>query len=91
LFRDRLNFAFCRLAVAEEPIDYAILSELGSRNRLDQNLFRALRRFVPVRSLQRVAILSWLVFRFHPVSLVDLLFTRFARLREYCLGRGPKP
>ena len=78
-----MSFAFCRLAVEEEPIDYAMLGELGSRNRLDRSVFGALRRFVPARSLQRVAILSWLAFRLHPVSLVDLLRTRLARLREH--------
>jgi glycosyltransferase involved in cell wall biosynthesis len=91
VFRDRLRFAFCRLAVEEEPIDYDMLNELGSRNRLDQNLFSTLRRFVPVRSLQRVAILAWLAFRLRPVSLVDLLFTRFARLREDWFGPRSKP
>jgi hypothetical protein len=83
LLRDRLSFAFCRLAVEEEPIDYNMLSELGSRDRLDQSAFSALRRLVPVRSLQRLAILSWLALRLHPVSLVDLLRTRLARLREH--------
>jgi hypothetical protein len=85
-----LSFAFCRLAVEAEPIDYDMLNELGSRNRLDQSLFSTLRRFVPVRSLQRVAILSWLAFRLHPVPLIDLLLTRLARLREHWSAPGSK-
>jgi len=91
LLRDRLSFAFCRLAVEEEPIDYDMLSELGTRNRLDRSVFSALRRCLPVRALQRVAILSWLAFRLRPVSLVGLLRTRFARLREHWFGLRSKP
>jgi glycosyltransferase involved in cell wall biosynthesis len=90
LLRDRLSFAFCRLAVEEEPIDYDMLSELGTRNRLDRSVFSALRRCLPVRALQRVAILAWLAFRLRPVSLVDLLRTRFARLREHRFGLRSK-
>ena len=86
LFRDRLSFAFCRLAAEEEPIDYDMLNELGRRTRLDESLFRALRLLVPVRALQRLAILSWLAFRFRPVSLIGLLRTRLARVREHWLG-----
>jgi hypothetical protein len=91
VFRDRLSFAFCRLAVAEEPIDYDMLSELGSRSRLDLSLFRVVRVLVPIRSLQRVAILAWLAFRLRPVSLSGLIFTRLSRLRERWLGPAIKP
>jgi glycosyltransferase involved in cell wall biosynthesis len=90
LLRDRLSFAFCRLAVEEEPIDYDMLSELGTRNRLDRSVFSALRRFVAVHSLQRVAILAWLALRLRPVSLVGLLRTGFARLREHRFGLRSK-
>jgi glycosyltransferase involved in cell wall biosynthesis len=91
LLRNRLRFAFCRLAVEEQPINYRMLTDLGGQNSFDQGLFRVIRRLVPMGSLQRWAILSWLAVRLRPFSFIDLLSTRFARLFDVSRHRIELP
>ena len=81
-FRDRWRFAACRLALQADPIDRAIVLELGAGSAAEKAKFEMILGQLP-RQLARLAILAWLWYRLRPTSLAALLRTMLAM-------RGPR-
>jgi glycosyltransferase involved in cell wall biosynthesis len=81
-FRDRWRFAACRLALQADPIDRAVVLELGARSDAEKVRLGSILGLLP-RELARFVILAWLWYRLRPTSLTALLRTMLAM-------RGPR-
>jgi glycosyltransferase involved in cell wall biosynthesis len=81
-FRDRWRFAACRLALQADPIDRAVVLELGAYSDAEKARLRSILGLLP-RELARLVILAWLWYRLRPTSLTALLRTMLAM-------RGPR-
>jgi glycosyltransferase involved in cell wall biosynthesis len=76
-FRDRWRFATCRLALQSDPINRAVVLELGARSVAEKAKFAMILGQLP-RQLARLVILAWLWYRLRPTSLTALLRTMLA-------------
>jgi glycosyltransferase involved in cell wall biosynthesis len=76
-FRDRWRFAACRLALQANPIDRAVVLELGAHSAAEKAKFGSILGLLP-RKLARLVILAWLWYRLRPTSLSALLRTMLA-------------
>jgi glycosyltransferase involved in cell wall biosynthesis len=74
VFRDRWRFAACRLAIQADPIDRAVVLELGAGSAADKAKFESILARLPRRAA-RLVILAWLWYRLRPTSLTALLRT----------------
>jgi glycosyltransferase involved in cell wall biosynthesis len=77
VFRDRWRFAACRLALQVDPIDRAVVLELGAGSTADKAKFESILALLPRRAA-RLVILAWLWYRLRPTSLTALLRTMLA-------------
>ena len=77
VFRDRWRFAACRLALQADPIDRAVVLELGAGSTADKAKFESILALLPRRAA-RLVILAWLWYRLRPTSLTALLRTMLA-------------
>jgi glycosyltransferase involved in cell wall biosynthesis len=77
VFRDRWRFATCRLALQEDPIDRAVVLELGAGSTTEKAKFESILALLPRRAA-RLVILAWLWYRLRPTSLTALLRTMLA-------------
>jgi glycosyltransferase involved in cell wall biosynthesis len=77
VFRDRWRFAACRLALQADPIDRAVILELGAGSTADKAKFESILALLPRRAA-RLVILAWLWYRLRPTSLAALLRTMLA-------------
>jgi glycosyltransferase involved in cell wall biosynthesis len=83
VFKNRWRFATSRLALEAQPIDYALLSTMGVRTRLDRLILAQICPLMP-RSMARLTALAWLWFRLRPTTLTGLARTAFAfRLKHF--------
>jgi glycosyltransferase involved in cell wall biosynthesis len=83
VFQNRWRFATSRLALETKPIDYALLSAMGVRSRLDRIV---LAKLCPRLHHQfaRLTALTWLWFRLRPTTLTGLVRTALAfRLKHF--------
>ena len=76
-FRDRWQFAACRLALQANPIDRPVILELGARSTAEKAKFESILDLLPRRAA-RLVILAWLWYRLRPTSLTALLRTMLA-------------
>jgi glycosyltransferase involved in cell wall biosynthesis len=76
-FRDRWRFGACRLALQANPIDRAVVLELGARSAAERAKFESILALLP-RQLARLVILAWLWYRLRPTSLLALFRTMLA-------------
>jgi glycosyltransferase involved in cell wall biosynthesis len=76
-FRNRWRFAACRLALQADPIDQALLLELGARSAAEKAKFEPILALLP-RQPARLVILAWLWYRLRPTSLMALFRTMLA-------------
>jgi len=76
-FRDRWRFAVCRLALQADPIDRAMVLELGARSAAEKAKFEPILALLP-RQPARLVILAWLWYRLRPTSLMALFRTMLA-------------
>jgi glycosyltransferase involved in cell wall biosynthesis len=76
-FRDRWRFAACRLALQADPIDQALVLELGARSAQEKAKFESLLARLP-RQAARLVLLAWLWYRLRPTSLTALFRTMLA-------------
>jgi glycosyltransferase involved in cell wall biosynthesis len=76
-FRDRWRFAACRLALQANPIDRAVVLELGAHSAAEKARLGSILGLLP-RQLGRFVILAWLWYRLRPTSLSALLRTMLA-------------
>jgi glycosyltransferase involved in cell wall biosynthesis len=76
-FRDRWRFAACRLALQADPIDRAMVLELGAGSAADKTKFETILALLP-RQAARLVILAWLWYRLRPTSLMALFRTMLA-------------
>ena len=76
-FRDRWRFAACRLALQADPIDRAVVLELGAGSAAGKAKFESILALLPRRAA-RLVILAWLWYRLRPTSLTALLRTMLA-------------
>ena len=76
-FRDRWRFAACRLALQADPIERAVVLELGAGSAADKAKFESILGLLP-RQPARLVILAWLWYRLRPTSLTALLRTMLA-------------
>ena len=93
VFRDRWRFATCRLALQADPIDRAVVLELGTRSAAEKAKFESILGLLPPQ-LARLVILAWLWYRLRPTSLIALLRTMLAMrgLRlAFCFRSGQIP
>jgi glycosyltransferase involved in cell wall biosynthesis len=83
VFQNRWRFATSRLALEAEPINYALLSTMGVRSRLDDIVLAKLcPRLHPKGA--RLTALAWLWFRLRPTTLTGLVRTAMAnRLKHF--------
>jgi hypothetical protein len=79
-FRDRWRFAACRLALQADPINRAVVLELGARSDAEKARLGSILGLLP-RELARLVILVWLWYRLRPTSLTALLRTMLAMRR----------
>jgi glycosyltransferase involved in cell wall biosynthesis len=77
LFRNRWRFATCRLALQADPIDRAVVLDLGARSAAEKAEFAAIMDRLP-RQPARLVILARLWYRLRPTSLLALLRTMLA-------------
>ena len=77
VFRDRWRFAACRLALQADPIDRAVVLELGAGSTAEKAKFELILALLPHRAA-RLVILAWLWYRLKPTSLTALLRTMLA-------------
>jgi glycosyltransferase involved in cell wall biosynthesis len=83
VFQNRWRFATSRLALDAKPIDYALLSTMGVRSRLDRIVLATLCPRLP-QKLARLTALAWLWFRLRPTTLTGLVRTASAfRLKQF--------
>ena len=73
-FRDRWRFAACRLALQANPIDRAVVLELGARSAAEKAKFESIMALLP-RHATRLVILALLWYRLRPTSLTALFRT----------------
>jgi hypothetical protein len=73
-FRDRWRFAACRLALQADPIDQAVVLELGARSTAEKANYQSILALLP-RQVARLLILAWLWYRLRPTSLMALFRT----------------
>jgi glycosyltransferase involved in cell wall biosynthesis len=76
-FRDRWRFATCRLALQADPIERAIVLELGARSAAEKAKYETILRLLP-RQPARFVLMAWLWYRLRPTSLTALLRTMLA-------------
>lgn len=76
-FRDRWRFGACRLALQADPIDRAVVLELGGRSDAEKAGLGSILGLLPPE-LARLVILAWLWYRLRPTSLTALLRTMLA-------------
>ena len=77
VFRNRWRFAACRLALQADPIDRAVVLELGAGSTSDKAKFESTLALLPRRAA-RLVILAWLWYRLRPTSLTALFRTMLA-------------
>jgi glycosyltransferase involved in cell wall biosynthesis len=83
VFQNRWRFATSRLALDAKPIDYALLSTMGVRSRLDRIVLATLCPRLH-QKLARLTALAWLWFRLRPTTLTGLVRTASAfRLKQF--------
>ncbi len=92
-FRHRWRFAACRLALQAEPVERAIVCEIGARSAAEKARLASILGWRN-RSLARLVALAWLWYRLRPTSLLALGRTMLAarRLRlawRFRSGRFP--
>jgi len=85
-FRDRWRFAACRLALQTDPIDQALVLELGARSAQEKAKFESILALLP-RQAARLVLLAWLWYRLRPTSLTALFRTMLA-MRSLRLAFG---
>ena len=93
VFRDRWRFATCRLALQADPIDRAVVLEMGASSAAEKAKFELILGLLP-RQLASLVILAWLWCRLRPTSLIALLRTMLAirTLRlAFCFRSGQFP
>ena len=79
-FRDRWRFAACRLALQADPIDQAVVLELGARSPAEKTKFESILALLPHQAA-RLAILALLWYRLRPTSLTALFRTMLTMRR----------
>ena len=79
-FHDRWRFAACRLALQADPIDHAVVLELGARSASEKAEYQSILGLLP-RQVARLSILAWLWYRLRPTSLTALFRTMLAMRR----------
>ena len=84
-FRDRWRFAACRLALQADPIDQAVVLELGARSAAEKAKFESILALLPHQAAQLV-ILAWLWYRLRPTSLMALSRTMTMRSLRLAFG-----
>jgi glycosyltransferase involved in cell wall biosynthesis len=85
-FRDRWRFAACRLALQADPIDQAMVLELGACSAQEKAKFESILARLP-RQAARLVLLAWLWYRLRPTSLTALFRTMLA-MRSLRLAFG---
>jgi glycosyltransferase involved in cell wall biosynthesis len=85
-FRDRWRFATCRLALQADPIERAVVLELGARSAAEKAKCESILGLLP-RQPARFVLLAWLWYRLRPTSLTALLRTMLA-MRSLRLAFG---
>jgi glycosyltransferase involved in cell wall biosynthesis len=85
-FRDRWRFATCRLALQADPIERAVVLELGARSAAEKVKYESILRLLP-RQPARFVIMAWLWYRLRPTSLTALMRTMLA-MRNLRLALG---
>ena len=85
-FRDRWRFATCRLALQADPIERAVVLELGARSAAEKAKYEWILGLLP-RQPARFVLLAWLWYRLRPTSLTALLRTILA-MRSLRLAFG---
>jgi glycosyltransferase involved in cell wall biosynthesis len=85
-FRNRWRFAACRLALQADPIDQALVLELGARSAAERAKFESILALLP-RQPARLVILAWLWYLLRPTSLLALFRTMLA-MRSLRLAFG---
>jgi glycosyltransferase involved in cell wall biosynthesis len=85
-FRDRWRFATCRLALVANPVDRALVLEMGARGASERAALDKLFS-LPGRNLSRLAVLVRLWQRLRPTSLTALLRTMLS-MRHLRLSIG---
>ena len=81
LFGRRWMFGVSRLAVIANPINNAVLSEMGVRNSIDRFVVSSISR-LRLWGLQRTLLLAWLWLRFRPFSPILLFSSLLSRQLE---------
>ena len=76
-FRDRWRFATCRLALQADPIERAVVLELGAHSAAEKAKYETILRVLP-RQPARFVLMAWLWYRLRPTSLTALLRTMLA-------------
>jgi glycosyltransferase involved in cell wall biosynthesis len=76
-FRDRWRFATCRLALQADPIERAVVLELGAQSVAEKAKYDTIMRLLP-RQPARFVLMAWLWYRLRPTSLTALLRTMLA-------------
>lgn len=85
-FRDRWRFATCRLALEADPIERAVVLELGARSAAEKAKYESILRLLP-RQPARFVLMAWLWYRLRPTSLTALMRTMLA-MRNLRLALG---
>jgi glycosyltransferase involved in cell wall biosynthesis len=85
LFGKRWRFATARLATLADTINYELIERMIATSGIDRSALHIIRS-IPVYSVQRFALLSWLWLRLRPYRLTDLAMTALWRR----LARSPK-
>jgi glycosyltransferase involved in cell wall biosynthesis len=86
VFRDRWRFATCRLALQADPIERAVVLELGARSAAEKAKYESILGLLP-RQPARFVLMAWLWYRLRPTSLTALLRTMLA-MRSLRLAFG---
>jgi glycosyltransferase involved in cell wall biosynthesis len=81
LFGKRWRFSTARLALQQDPIDYAFISSMAATSDIDQLAFKVIRKILKGR-IQRATMLGWLWLRLRPYRLTDLVATALSRRLE---------
>jgi glycosyltransferase involved in cell wall biosynthesis len=77
-FRDRWRFAACRLALQADPIERALVLDIGPRNAAEKAQLATILSWRN-RTLARFVAVAWLWYRLRPTSLTALARTMLAR------------
>jgi glycosyltransferase involved in cell wall biosynthesis len=78
VFRDRWRFAACRLALQADPVERALVLDIGPRNAAERSQLATILSWRN-RTLARFVALAWLWYRLRPTSLTALARTMLAR------------